>query len=83
MDCIERLAVCITLLSHALLGQLNVFCVHGILGIIEEEIWPWVEEHLEDYLDEREDFYEELKARDEGLELIWEDEEGLGFDVLD
>jgi hypothetical protein len=70
----------LTILFHTVREDNYVIFVDPVFQVLEEA-WPLIQGYLEEYFDEREVFYQILKAQDEGFEIVWEDEEDL--DVLD
>ncbi len=75
MDWVEALALGLYTIIHHFLLQLHLPRIGAAFYFLEEILWPWAIGHLEDYLEEREVFYDVLKAQDEGFEIVWEDEE--------
>jgi len=75
---VRELASWLEIIIHRVLGQSYISCIEGVLEFLEGHVWPWIQDNLEEYLDRREDFYEVLKAQDEGFGV--EEEE---FNVLD
>src|ERR1700761_2068620 len=58
MDSARELVLGLFVFFHFLLGQLHLIFIEGLLAVLEDYLWLWVREHLDEYLEEREDFIE-------------------------
>jgi len=69
----------LTIIFHTVLEQSYVILLDATLELLEDA-WRGLHNRFEEYFEEREVFYDILKAQDEGFEIVWDDEEEE-FDV--
>src|SRR5450756_1282719 len=76
MDSARQLVLGLFVLFHYLLGQLHLIFIEGLLAFLEDYVWPWFQDHLDEHLEEREDFIEFLNAQEAGFEnVFWREED--------